>query len=529
MALPDTDSISANDVGNQSWADNIKDGLTQTEYAQMQNSFKADESLLYWPDLEIPNLGLRIVNEPDLSAGKWLTEYVSYAKKCSPMSPEIFHEAAGLFLLSAAVARRVTLKTTVGNLYPNLFVLLVGPPGIIHKTGAINVADNLADKADLLRLSALGTTESMSIELSFTKQYGGLDKDSDPKEYDRWYKERALAGQRSLIIREASGLFEAGRKDYLAQLRELLLQLYDCPPKLQFGLTVTRGRTTVENVYLSLLGDTTPAAMRPYFSRNAREWADGTFSRFNLLTLETRPPYHYYLNANGDDPTIPPGDLVERLSFLHYKFLKMPAVTIMPLEADKDREAIRSRLDVEPLTETSVKLGPGVVEAMRQHHKAIYDACWDAYSGQRDEKLPGVYVRLHDTAMKIAILLATIDSLDSVKPDIVITLGHCERAQFIAERWRRSLHRVNSLISKDLATSDYHDPVEKDATRIEMFINSCEGRTCSNRDLQRRFPDLAKQGRFTKVVDYLKASGRIVQTEVKRERGPTGVVFKIPE
>lgn len=530
MSLPETNT-SPNGMNHAStnWLNSIKNGQTPEDYARIVDDFKSDELSIFWPDVKIPELGVRTVNEPDPSAGQWLTDYVTYAKKRSPMSPEIFHQAAGLFLLSAAVARRVAIKTTNGNLYPNLYILLVGPPGIVHKTGAINIADDLADKANLLRLSALGTTESLSIELSFTKQYSGLNKDNDPKEYDRWYKERALAGQRSLITREASGLFEAGRKDYLAQLRELLLQLYDCPRKLPFGLTVSRGRATVENVYLSFLGDTTPAAMRPYFSRNAREWTDGTFSRFNLITFETRPVYRYFLNGHGGDQGVSPGDLAERLSFLHYKFLKMPEISMIPLEANEDGEVIRSRLDVGPLAEKSVILGPGVTEAMREHHKAIDDACWDAYRGQKDEKLAGLYVRLHDTAMKIAILLATIDSSDSAESSIIISLAHWERALFIAERWRRSLHRVNSLISKDLAASDYNDPLEKDAGRIEMFIRGKVEKTCNNRDLQRRFPDLMKQGRFANAIDYLKANGRLLETEVKPERGPVGIAYKISE
>jgi hypothetical protein len=520
-------SVIMNGTGNNSCYDAIKDGLAPTEYAQIEDSL-ADDELLYWPDVKVPNLGIRTVHEPDLDAGRWLTDYIIYATKRSPMSPAIFHEANGLFLLSAAVARRVALKSTAGNIYPNLYIILVGPPGIIHKTGSINVADDLANAASLLRLPGIGTTEGLGIELSTTKQYNGLDKNSDPEEYESWSKERALAGQRSLITREASKLFESGKKDYMAQFRELLLEMYDCPDNLAFGLTVSRGRATAKNIFLSFLGDTTPAAMRGYFTRNAREWTDGTFSRFSLLTFENRPAYEYFLNGNGENE-VSPGDLAIRLRSLHYDKLPLPQVQIVPIEMNSEGEDIKVRLDVSPITEKSVTLGTGVLEAMIRHHKAIDEACWQAY-GRQDEKLASLYVRLNITTIKIAMLLATADWADSKGiSGIVIQLKHWERAQWISERWRRSLHRVDSLISRDAQLSD--DPhqkeestTRKDAQKILEFLK--QERQCDNRSLQRKFSGM-KNGRYSEAINYLKAEGLIIQIDIQRERGKPALAYKV--
>ena len=59
------------------------------------------------------------------TAGKWLDDYIAFASKASPLTPTSFHEAAGLFSGSLAIARRIHLPVSVKRnwIRPNLYVL----------------------------------------------------------------------------------------------------------------------------------------------------------------------------------------------------------------------------------------------------------------------------------------------------------------------------------------------------------------------------------------------------------------------
>lgn len=60
--------------------------------------------------------------------GNWLDSWLEYTD--SIPSPELWRKWAGIFILGAAMERRLWIKTSIGNLYPNLYVVFVGPPGV---------------------------------------------------------------------------------------------------------------------------------------------------------------------------------------------------------------------------------------------------------------------------------------------------------------------------------------------------------------------------------------------------------------
>lgn len=58
----------------------------------------------------------------------WLDGWVNYTEVLP--SPEIWRLFSGISLIAGALERKVWIKTSMGNLYPNLYVVLVGPPGV---------------------------------------------------------------------------------------------------------------------------------------------------------------------------------------------------------------------------------------------------------------------------------------------------------------------------------------------------------------------------------------------------------------
>jgi hypothetical protein len=58
----------------------------------------------------------------------WIESYQKYTNILP--SPELFRKWVGIFFVAAAMERRYWVRTMGSNLYPNLYVILVGPPGI---------------------------------------------------------------------------------------------------------------------------------------------------------------------------------------------------------------------------------------------------------------------------------------------------------------------------------------------------------------------------------------------------------------
>jgi hypothetical protein len=60
--------------------------------------------------------------------GNWIDSYLEYTEILP--SPPLFRKWVAIFFLAAAMERKIWVRTMGSALYPNLYVLLVGPPGI---------------------------------------------------------------------------------------------------------------------------------------------------------------------------------------------------------------------------------------------------------------------------------------------------------------------------------------------------------------------------------------------------------------
>jgi hypothetical protein len=60
--------------------------------------------------------------------GDWISSWVKYSEGLP--SPELWRQWAGVALVAGAMERKVFIRTRMGELYPNLYTVLVGPPGV---------------------------------------------------------------------------------------------------------------------------------------------------------------------------------------------------------------------------------------------------------------------------------------------------------------------------------------------------------------------------------------------------------------
>ena len=375
-------------------------------------------------------------------AGKFIDEYMAFAMKDSPMSPPLFHQTYGLAILSTAVARRVYVRIGTKEIYPNLYAILSAPSTLYTKTTSLKTGINVLEAAGLshLLLPDGVTPQSLITELSNRPQDNFQTWTQEDK--DDWQNERLFAAQRAWWMDEIASLLSWFQQKHLADLKNLLLKLYECERKIKVS-TQIRGRETVRNIYLTICGPTTPAAMRSHL-KNAEYWHDGLFARFLLVTPDTAPVRVFF-----PDPFPIPSTLIKYLNKLAFERLEMP------------KENAPGAISAPPAVEA--KLMPEVKKLWDNYHAAMFEIIKQK---KVSEKLSASYGRFPEKAIKIAMLLAVSDWAQMAKGNpLIIQPFHWFRAQEIAEGYRASLHRMIEEASLPVESED-DELVEKIINRV---------------------------------------------------------------
>jgi predicted transcriptional regulator len=328
-----------------------------------------------------------------------------------------FHLAAGLWLLSIAVGRRLFGEAPWGiKIYTNLYLMLIADTTYYRKSTAYKLAEQIAREAiPHMLMPTPGSPERFQEALA-GRMPANFDKLTKPQQ-ERLTKAQPFAAQRGLLKDEVAGLFGAiNKREYMVGMKDLLMELYDCPEysdkDTQAGLTI------VENAALSILGVTTPAGLA--MATSDADWANGLLIRFALLTPE--PDYRERPALKTFQP--PPKALVEGLRRLHEK---LPAP---------------SKTDTGLVVPGSLQLKVECWEACQAYSQTLRQLCHPQRDLELDERLKGVYGRMHVQAFKLAALLAALDWLETDEPTPIVTERHWASGQAIAEHWRGSAARL---------------------------------------------------------------------------------------
>ena len=71
----------------------------------------------------------------------FLSAYLAYTNNTEP--PTSYHTWTALSMIAAALQRRVYIKWGYETIYPNMYIVLVGPSGKCRKGTAMNVGKDL--------------------------------------------------------------------------------------------------------------------------------------------------------------------------------------------------------------------------------------------------------------------------------------------------------------------------------------------------------------------------------------------------
>jgi hypothetical protein len=451
---------------------NMLGGLVERpEPAQIAQNRTVDLSKM--PDEPPP---INTPSSDDVRLPNWLAAYMDWAGKTGNQTPMIFHQAAGLWLLSTAIGRRLYGEAPWGvKIYPNLYLMLVAGTTFYRKSTAYKLAEQVArDAIPHMLMPTPGSPERFQEALA-GRMPSNFDK-LTKQQQERLTKAQPFAAQRGLLKDEVAGLFGAiNKRDYMVGMKDLLMELYDCPD--YFDKDTQTGLNIVENAALSILGVTTPAGLGSAVSHT--DWANGLLIRFSLLTPEKnyaeRPAARTYRTA--------PQQLMDDLRALHDR-LPGPQQTETGLKVPS-----ALKLDVQCWAEC------------QQYGDELRRMCDPGRDTELDDRLKGVYGRMHVQAFKLASLFAALDWLETDEPTPIVTVEHWLAGQAIAENWRLSAHRL--LDQLDHSGEAVQEKRQQD--RMLTVIRESGVNGCTLRDIYRKLHLTAKVGRQT-AQELMKAN-----------------------
>ena len=366
------------------------------------------------------------------TASPWLDTYITYSRIWSPRAHDDFHESVGLWMLSTVAARRIAIDFGKRR-YTSLYIALASRTSVFAKSTTADIAQSILKGAGLSFLMAPddATPQAFIRAMTYNLPAGWFDLTIDQQEERK--RKLSFAAQKGWYFDEFGQKISAMMREggFMADFRGLLRKFDDTPDTYEYD-TISRGSDIVYAPYLALLANLTPADLKPYAKRGAALWNDGFWGRFAFLTPA--------LGAERKNERFPqqqritPSRLVSPLVEWHRR-LGIPDIAIV------DRSAGFAALVTPPEPKICI-MGDGVYDAYYRYNDALIDIV--TKSDLTD--LDGNYARLPEKALRVAMLLASLENGDHIE------MRHWHRAQAVAETWRRNLHNLYDQVVADNET-----------------------------------------------------------------------------
>lgn len=167
-----------------------------------------------------------------LLPSSWIKAYLAFTAESE--SPEDYHLWTAISVIAGALQRKVFFDMGYFLLYPNMYVVLVGPPGRCKKSTAMRIGRDILKQTPGAKFTADSTTrEKLIINLTQAHKDGSSAMTAHSTEF-------------------ATMLTSSGM-----DMVVFLTDIFDCPPVWEHD-TKSGGKNTIKGPFLNLLGATTP-------------------------------------------------------------------------------------------------------------------------------------------------------------------------------------------------------------------------------------------------------------------------------
>lgn len=186
----------------------------------------------------------------------WLDGYLEYTQSSEP--PTSFHTWCGLAVIAGALQRRVYLQQGLERtIYPNLYVILIGPSGRTRKGVALGIAKDLLSKVSTVSIAPESSSGREALILAMKRAVSTFN---DPTDGGKVKYHCAL----SAFSEELSVFLGQGDIKFLANLTDW----YDSKDDWAYE-TISRGRDSIQGVCFNMVGGTAPEWIQSMLPREA--------------------------------------------------------------------------------------------------------------------------------------------------------------------------------------------------------------------------------------------------------------------
>lgn len=175
----------------------------------------------------------------------WLDSYLEFTENTE--SPTSYHLWCGLSVIAGALQRRVYLNWGIDQvIYPNLYIVLIGPSGRTRKGMAIGIAKNFLKAVAHVTVVPESSSGRQAMILAMKR---ALRNFNDPTKNGKISFHCAVTA----FSEELAVFLGQGDIPYLANLTDW----YDSKDDWEYE-TVSRGKDSLQGLCLNLLGGTAP-------------------------------------------------------------------------------------------------------------------------------------------------------------------------------------------------------------------------------------------------------------------------------
>lgn len=192
----------------------------------------------------------------------WLTSWIEYTNALS--SPSIFRKWAGISILSAVLERKVWVWTKGSALYPNLYIILVGPPGV-GKSAVLSQVERVLRTVPELHV-APSSVSAASLVDSLQLANRKIIRPNEQPSFVQFHYLAAVASELGVFLPVYDPLF-----------MNSLTKFYDGEHYEERRRSSSIKHTKLEHPHLSIIGGTTPSYLNSFLPEGA--WDQGFTSR----------------------------------------------------------------------------------------------------------------------------------------------------------------------------------------------------------------------------------------------------------
>ena len=187
-------------------------------------------------------------------------------------APEVYRLWAAISCVAAAMERRVWIETSQGSMYPNLYVMLVGAPGV-GKDRPMNYVEKIFDDVPSLRMAPHSMTAASMLD----------DFDTVHRTVVREGKLVAEYHSMMVLANEFAVFCPGYELDFLGRLN----YIYDNPRRLRVTRKYLKKEVNITHPQLNILAGAQPGLLATMLPEEA--WSSGTMSRMIMIYAAQGP------------------------------------------------------------------------------------------------------------------------------------------------------------------------------------------------------------------------------------------------